>query len=241
MMKKLFSLALFFLFLLPLSAQQTVQFNADDGVKVTADHYVISTQKPYIILLHKEESGRGGYREIAPKLANLGFNCLAVDLRVGDEANFIKNKTHADALTNEKEISFAGAQKDIQAAINFVAQRSSQPILLLGSSFSASLALIEATNNFKIKGVVAFSPRELSESEMDVKELTHNIFVPVLALGTKMEFDDMAKLLSHVQKRHLSLFKPSQGEGSHGATSLWESNPNHKEYWMVLTQFFSRL
>lgn len=240
-MKRLFSLALFFLFWFPLKAQQTVQFTADDGVLVTADHYVISTQKPYIILLHKEGSGRGEYREIAPKLANLGFNCLAVDLRVGDESNFIKNQTHADAVANEKEISFAEVQKDIQAAISFVAQRSSQPILLLGSSFSASLALIEATNNFKIKGVVAFSPKELKESGINVKELSHNIFVPVLALGTRMEFDEMSNLLSHVKKQHLTLFRPSQGEGAHGATSLWESNPTHKEYWMVLTQFFSRL
>ncbi len=222
-------------------AQQTVRFIAEDGVEVTADHYVISTQKPYLILLHREGSSRGEYREIAPKLANLGFNCLAVDLRVGNEEAFIKNQTHLDAKVKDLPISILHTQQDIKAAIHFVAQRTSEPILLMGSSYSASLGLIEATHNFKVKGVVAFSPSELPGSGIEVKEAIQNVYVPILALGTKMEYTEMAQLLDQVKKRHLTLFKPTRGEGAHGAPALWESNPNHKEYWMVLTQFFSLL
>ncbi|HCX98816.1 MAG TPA: hypothetical protein DG754_01640 [Bacteroidales bacterium] len=221
-------------------AQQTIRFAAEDGVEVTADHYVISTQKPYLILLHQAGSSRGEYREIAPKLANLGFNCLSIDLRFGDEINFIKNQTAIDAVAKGKPLSMVDAQKDIKAAIEFVAARSQQPIILLGSSYSASLGLMEATHNFKVKAVVAFSPVEFS-NELSVKDSIHNIYVPILALSTKLEYREMSNLLRDVRKNHLILFKPSLGEGAHGAQTLWASNPNHKEYWMVLTQFFSQL
>jgi len=233
----LFTLVLF----INLNAQQTVRFTSEDGVEVIADHYVISTRNPYIILLHKAESSRGEFREIAPKLANLGFNCLAVDLRCGNESAFVKNLTYLDAETKSKSISMLDAQKDIQAAIDFVASRSQKPIILLGSSFSASLALIEATSNFKVKAVVAFSPGEYFNDSLNVRQSIHNIYVPILGLSTKMEYSDMSTLLGDVRKKHLTLFRPSNGEGRHGAEALWESNPNHKEYWMVLTQFFSQL
>lgn len=222
-------------------AQQTIRFTADDGVEVTADHYVISTQKPYLILLHQAGSSRGEYREIAPKLANLGFNCLSIDLRVGDEINFVKNQTAMDAESKGKPVSMVDAQKDLRAAIEFVAARSQQPIILLGSSYSASLGLIEATHNFKVKAVVAFSPTEFFNTSLSVKDSIHNIYVPILALSTKFEYPEMSNLLLDVRKKHLTLFKPSMGEGAHGAQALWASNPNHKEYWMVLTQFFSQL
>lgn len=222
-------------------AQQTIRFTAEDGIEVTADHYVISTQKPYLILLHQAGSSRGEYREIAPKLANLGFNCLSIDLRVGDEVNFVKNQTAIDAASKGKSVSMIDAQKDIRAAIKFVAARSQQPIILLGSSYSASLGLIEATQNFKVKAVVAFSPIELSNENLSVKDSIHNIYVPILALSTKFEYPEMSDLLRDVRKKHLTLFKPSLGEGAQGAQALWTSNPNHKEYWMVLTQFFSQL
>ena len=126
-----------------------------DGVTVTADHYVASTQNPYIILLHQAGYSRE-YRGC--KLVNLGFNCLAVDLRSGNEVNYVKNATAADAVSKGKSIDYIDAQPDIVAAIDFVSQRSKKPITLLGSSYSASLALVEATNNFKIKSVVVFSP-----------------------------------------------------------------------------------
>ncbi|HNV81473.1 MAG TPA: dienelactone hydrolase family protein [Tenuifilaceae bacterium] len=224
-----------------LFGQQTVTFTSSDGVTVTADHYVASTQNPYIILLHQAGYSRGEYRETAPKLVNLGFNCLAVDLRSGNEVNYVKNATAADAVSKGKSIDYIDAQPDIVAAIDFVSQRSKKPITLLGSSYSASLALVEATNNFKIKSVVVFSPGEYFGNELQVKEAIQKIYVPILALSTQTEYPSMCMLLDHVPNKHLTLFKPRNGEGSHGSKALWESNPNHREYWMALTQFFSGL
>ncbi len=224
-----------------LFAQQTITFTADDGVVVTADHYVVSTQKPYLILLHQAGYSRGEYRETAPKLANLGFNCLSIDLRSGNEVNFIKNQTAIDAASKQVSTSYTAALADIQAAISYVANRSNKPIILVGSSYSASLALVEATENFKIKAVVAFSPGEYFGDELNVKQSTSSICIPILTLTSRMEFADTKSLLDHVPSKFISFFRPTEGEGVHGSRALWERNPTNQEYWMALTQFFSGL
>jgi dienelactone hydrolase len=234
-------IVIFYLMVIPTLGQQTVTFISADGVTVTADHYVSSTQNPYIILLHQAGYSRGEYRETAPKLVNLGFNCLAVDLRSGNEVNFIKNLTALDAINKGMTTGYLDTRPDITAAIDFVFQRSKKPITLLGSSYSASLALIEATENFKVKTVVVFSPGEYFGQELSVKETIERIHLPILALSSLKEFPLMQELLDHIPQKHLTLFKPSLGEGIHGSRALWESNPNHKEYWMALTQFFSEL
>jgi dienelactone hydrolase len=221
--------------------QQTVTFQSTDGVEVTADLYVSSTQNPYIILLHQAGYSRGEYREIAPKLVNLGFNCLAVDLRSGYEVNFIKNQTHIDAKSKNLSTKYIDSRPDIKAAINFIASRTNKPIVLFGSSYSAALALIEATENFKVKAVVVFSPGEYFDNPKLIKESTQKLFVPVLALSSKPEFSEMEVLLNHIPKKHLSLFAPSTGQGVHGAKALWDNNNTCSEYWMAITQFFSQL
>ncbi len=222
-------------------AQQTVTFKTNDGVDVTADLYISNTKNPYIILLHQAGSSRGEFREIAPKLVNLNFNCLAVDLRSGNEINFIANQTALSARSKNVPINYVDAILDIKAAIAYVATRSSDQIILLGSSYSASLALVEATTNFKVKAVVAFSPGEYFNQNDYVKKSTTNLYVPILALSSRPEFSEMEALLSHIPKKHLSLFKPTSGQGEHGAKSLWESNRSSGEYWMAIAQFFSQL
>jgi dienelactone hydrolase len=223
------------------NGQQTVTFESSDGVEITADLYVSSTQNPYIILLHQAGYSRGEYREIAPKLVNLGYNCLAVDLRSGNEVNFIKNQTNIDAKSKSLPTKYLDSRPDIKAAINYIANKTNKPIVLFGSSYSASLALIEATENFKVKAVVVFSPGEYFDNPKLIKESTQKLFVPVLALCSKPEFAEMEALLNHIPKKHLSLFAPSKGQGVHGAKALWESNNSSSEYWMALTQFFSTL
>ena len=224
-----------------LNGQQVVTFKADDDVTVTADHYVTSTQNPYIILLHQAGFSRGEYRETGPKFANLGFNCLAVDLRAGGEINFIKNLTSIDAQELGVLADYMSAMKDITAALKYVSNRSKKPIILVGSSYSASLALIAATQNFRVRAVIAFSPGEYFGDSISVKELTKSIYVPVLALSTKLEYKDMAEMLNHISQKHIQLFRPSNGEGAHGSKALWERNPTSDQYWMAITQFIGQL
>jgi len=89
--------------------------------------------------------------------------------------------------------------------------------------------------------VVAFSPGEYFGEQLNVKQSTQNLYIPVLALSTRLEYDDMKKMLDHLNAKHLQLFRPSQGEGVHGSRALWERNQTSEEYWLALTQFFSQI
>ena len=95
-MKKNAWLTILFAFILNLNetmAQQKISFPAKDGIEVTADLYFLASDKPYVILLHQARYSRGEYIEIAPKIVNLGYNCIAVDLRSGNEVNGVVNET----------------------------------------------------------------------------------------------------------------------------------------------------
>lgn len=237
------SLAIFFISstIFCASAQEKVTFQSSDGLTITADNYVSSTQNPYIILLHQAGYSRGEYREIAPKLIKLGYNCLAVDLRSGKEVNFIENETATLAKEKNLPCSYLDALTDIHAAIDFVKQRTTKPIVLWGSSYSASLSLMIAPEELKVGALVVFSPGEYFNSDDFVKSKISKISIPILALSSKSENSDLTKLLTVVKKPLVTIFKPSKGEGKHGSGALWVSNPNNQEYWMAVTVFFSKL
>lgn len=221
-------------------AQQTVTFEAKDGLTITADLYVSSTQNPYIILLHQAGYSRGEYREIAPKLVNLGYNCLAIDQRSGDEVNYIKNETAARAKEKNLPTNYLDALPDVYAAIDYVKSKSDKLIVLWGSSYSASLSLITAPEKLKVSALIVFSPGEYFEPSNFIQSKISKISVPVLALSSKSENPELVKLLSVVPKQLVTIFKPSD-EGKHGSKALWESNKSNKEYWMAVTMFFSKL
>ncbi|MFM8431495.1 MAG: hypothetical protein ACKOA1_01750, partial [Bacteroidota bacterium] len=75
------------------SAQLTIQFPSKDGLTLTAQWYPVNESMPVILLCHQNRFSRGEYTETALKLNKFGFNCLAIDQRVGDEINGVKNQT----------------------------------------------------------------------------------------------------------------------------------------------------
>ena len=101
---------------------KTIVFDASDGVTITADLYMPHADKkhPFIVLFHQAASSRGEYREIAPKLAKLGFNSIAIDQRSGDGINNVDNETVMDALEKDKGIEYLDALVDLKSAIVYV-------------------------------------------------------------------------------------------------------------------------
>ena len=78
-----------------------VEFPAADELMITGDLYLAHEDKstPFIVLCHQANWSRGEYREIAPKLNELGFNCLAIDQRSGKSVNDIDNLSVKKALS----------------------------------------------------------------------------------------------------------------------------------------------
>jgi dienelactone hydrolase len=221
-------------------AQEKVYFNAADGLQITADLYETSKDNPYVLLFHQAGYSRGEYKQTAEKIIKFGYNCLAVDLRSGGEVNYIQNHTALVAIQQGYKADYLSSQQDILAAIKWVKERSEDPVILFGSSFSASLALLIAKDNQDVKAVIAFSPGEFFKPQLNIQSQLSGLNKPVFAAASKRETDYVNEVLKSVPSENKTIFTPKEG-GEHGSKSLWKSNPNNKEYWLALTMFFSKI
>ena len=223
-----------------LSAQRKLTFPASDNLMVTADQYLFDAGAPYIILFHQENSSRGEFREIAPRLVRMGFNCLAVDLRTGRESNFVQNETAALAQKNELKIDLLDAEIDMRAAMDYIEKMAlNRQYLVFGSSFSATLALKAANQNRRVAAVIAFSPGEYfsplkaTDWLKDFDRLTY-----VSYIGREEPF--VAELEKEIPAELLTKYR-QPGIGVRGAPALWSDNEQANSGWMSLMMFINKV
>jgi pimeloyl-ACP methyl ester carboxylesterase len=234
-----FFISLFFQ--LVAKGQRKVSFPSADGLTVTADLYLKDPAFPFILLFHQGNCSRGEYKEIAPKLLNLNYNCLSVDLRSGGKVNFIENETCLEAAGKKIPHSMLDARTDIQAAIRYAGQFNTTPVVLFGSSYSASLSLIEANRNPHVRAVVAFSPGEFFRPGLIVKEALKDFDKRVFIAITTAEYEYVVKMLTEIPDSEKTFFTPNNAQGVSGAKALWESSAGNQEYWLALFMFFKEL
>lgn len=239
-MRLLWSLGIL-LFATGAGAQLRITIPSKDGVKVVADLYGSAQDAPYVLLFHQAESSRGEFPEIAGRIVKMGFNCIAADLRSGGEMNFVKNETAQQAKDLHLPTEYLDAWADIKATINYAWKLSNKPVILLGSSYSASLCLIEGKDNKNVQAVIAFSPGEYFGDKLKVSSLISGMNKPVFAACTPREYPYMEQLFKGVPATEKTLVKPSKGKGRHGASMLWENSDVSDEVWLQLMVFFRNM
>ena len=233
-------MAAFLAVTLQLSAQRKLTFMTEDKLTVTADLYLYDAGAPYIILFHQENSSRGEYREIAPKLLKMGFNCLAVDLRSGKECNFVQNETAALAQKSNLTATLLDAEKDIRAAMDYIEKTAiKNQYILFGSSFSASLAMKIANQNKRAVAVIAYSPGEYF-SPVKVTDWLKDFNKLLYISSTKREQPFVTELVKDIPSQFLTIYQPS-GEGIRGSPALWNEHPQANDCWMSLMMFVKKV
>jgi alpha-beta hydrolase superfamily lysophospholipase len=219
---------------------ETLQFKSKDGLLITADFYSVEQSKNLILLCHRSHCNRGEYRETAPKLNKLGFSCLAIDQRSGMKVFGVINETSALAKQNGLATGYLDAKQDIESAVNYAYElNDKRPIIILGSSYSASLALLISTETDRIKAVVVFSPGEYLK-DVKLAEEIKSLAKPIFATGARKEIGEASKVLRFVNSKHITLFKPKV-DGFHGSKTLWESVEGHETFWASLEPFLSKV
>ena len=222
-------------------AQETVTFNAADGLKITANLYEVDSTLPYLILFHQAGYSKGEYRETAIKMIKLGYNILAVDLRSGDEINFVTNETASLARKTGKPNSMLDAKQDIIAAIDWAYHKSNKEVVIFGSSYSASLCLLVGEKDPRVKAIVAFSPGEYFKPQINMKESIKDLSKPAFIACSQREISYVMEMMAFVDTKYKTIFSPKQGIGEHGSKSLWKTCKTNKEYWLALMMFFNNL
>jgi dienelactone hydrolase len=239
-MKKILTIILLTTINQPSWAQLKLTFPAKDGLIVTADWYPVSSSLPVILLCHQNHFSRGEYNETALRLNKFGFNCLAVDQRVGDEVNGVKNETALAAKEKHLNPSFKDAEQDIVAALDYLYEKYKRPIIILGSSYSASLALKIAAENTKVAAAVVFSPGEYFETKNYIGSHIQTLTKPVFATSSRAEADSVTDLLKDVNARIKIQYIP-ESKGDHGSKVLWPDMPDNQAYWIALMSFLDRI
>ncbi len=225
-----------------LAAKNTIQMQTPDGLTVFADHYPAEKiSKGVVLLCHQAFWSRGEYAETAPWLAGLGYTVVAIDQRSGRKANGIKNKTAAQARKKGLKRGYLNAKIDLETAIKALTVKFSKDVILVGSSYSAGLALrLAGERHPGIKAVAAFSPGEYFKPKTYVQEVLPNISVPTLITGSKREVKKRTNWWEKAPQNKTTIFKPSV-RGYHGSRSLWKSKKGSKEYRKALQEFLSQV
>lgn len=240
----LFLAALFFFTFSSFASTDTISFNSEDGVVIVADTYIIDLEPttPVIVLFHQAGWSRGEYIDIAPKLNEIGFNCIAVDLRSGGKINSIENLTAKHAKESNLQTRYIDALPDILSAIRFVeSQFPKNKIIAWGSSYSAALVLYATGENPDlVDGALAFAPGEYfskqGKSKTWIKESAAKINVPVFITSAKNEKNNWSAIFDAIPSKQKSAFIP-ETKGNHGSRALWEQFDDSNEYWDAVNQF----
>ncbi len=217
-----------------------VAFKSKDGLLITADLYEISESKGMILLCHRSHCNRAEYRETAPKFNKLGYSCLAIDQRSGMKIFGETNETKSRAKELKLPTGYLDARPDIEAAIDYAyKQNKNIPIILLGSSYSAALALLISVSNKKVKAAITFSVGEHLKGVPLADEITE-IKIPVFATSAKKEIREVEEVLKNVDRQYITHFKPME-EGFHGSKILWQSVKGYESHWLELARFLDSI
>jgi dienelactone hydrolase len=219
-----------------------LQFKAADGVTVFAKLYTAEQPKALILLFHQAGSSKGEYAEIAPRLQKAGYSALAIDQRVGGTM-YGPNQTMA-GFTGKTD--YLGTLPDLEGALAWAkANSGGKPIILWGSSYSASLVfLLAASSSAKgsVKAVVAFSPGEYFSDKNMVKRAAAKLAVPVFVdqSSTGDEFGESRAIIEATKSTDRLLFVPRTG--LHGSSTLNPGkNPGGAEdNWTAVLGFLRR-
>lgn len=214
---------------------------SSDSIYVHANIYEFSKDAPVILLCHQARYNKTEYKDIAPKLMELGFNCIAIDQRSGGELNGLLNVTHENAVNKDLPVEFLDAEKDILSAIDFAYDKYGKKIILWGSSYSSTLALWIGLNSEKVKAVISFSPGDYFPEKGSLTDSLEKFNKPFWVTSSKEEEPELTKMLAKMKRTENQIQFIPKGNGEHGSKALWEEKPDHEEYWQAITVFFEKI
>lgn len=229
------SIALMLLAFMAQAQFTSVDLTTGDRHEVKADLFEGAAGGQGVLLCHQAKYSRGEYRKIAPKLVEMGFTCLAIDQRSGGTVNGVENETYKRAKAKRMPTTYIYAEPDIVAGIEYLFEKTGKPVIVVGSSYSASLVMMLARRNPMVAKVVAFSPGEYYD-HVNVSKSVAELTVPVFVSSTKSEAPGVKTLVSTMDQSLVTQFVPEDA-GKHGAKALWTDNPSSAAYWEALTQF----
>ncbi len=226
---------------------ETIYFPSSDGVQIAAELYMVHAKTaPFIVLFHQANWSRGEYSEIAPKLNELGYNCMAVDLRSGGRINDVQNITRQNALKAMKDTQYIHSLPDMKAAVTYATKNLSQgKVIIWGSSYSSALALkLAGDMPEQVDAVLAFSPGEYFTSQGKPRNFIASgamkISQPAFVTSARDEKNNWWGIYVAIPSDKKRYFLPKTA-GNHGARALWSKFSDSRDYWDAVEEFLKSI
>ncbi len=219
---------------------EQVILTAADGVKVYGrSREAIGEPKALILLFHQAGSSKDEYADIQRRLAAARYASLAIDQRSGGDL-FGPNET-VKALGHQG--SYVEAKSDLEAALAW-SRSGKLPVILWGSSYSASLAFLVAADHPGVAALLAFSPDEYFDGKPSVREAAHKLVMPVFVTSAQdsKEIAAARALLNVVPGDVRQQFVPVHG-GVHGSSTLIapRNSSGTEEAWTAVLAFLDKV
>lgn len=220
------------------TSSELTTLKAADGTVLGANHAAAEQPRALILLFHQAGSSKEEYAAIQPRLKAAGFSSLAIDQRVGGDL-FGGNQTARIAKVEDYRL----AKPDLEAALAW-AKDKGLPVILWGSSYSASLAFVVAAENpGAVAAVMAFSPGEYFDGNPSIREAAAKVKVPVFVTSSAeaKEVSEARAILAAVPAAEKVQFVPEQGV--HGSSILLaERNAAGAEAaWTAVLEFLGKV
>ena len=196
---------------------------AKDKTRVYGSFYRALNNNPKIALLfHQAGSNRMEYEPLLSSFHIAGFDTLTIDQRSGGTMWGADNAT-VKRLGASTE--YAEAYADLEAALEYAVKRKYKTIIAVGSSYSASLAIVLASRNpDAVDGVAAFSPGEYFEDKNRIKIAASKLTVPLYVTGATNEKQRVEEVLVKAGDNDVTFFQPLNA--LHGASTFrQDKNP----------------
>jgi len=212
---------------------------ANDKTRVYSRFYrALNNNHKIALLFHQAGSNSMEYEPVLSAFHIAGFDTLTVDQRSGGTRWGVDNMTvkHLGASTE-----YAEAYPDLEAALQYAVRRKYKKILVVGSSYSASLAIVLASKNpDKILAVAAFSPGEYFPDKSWIKTAAARLKVPLYISGAANERQRVEEVIIRADDNDVTYYRPAVSV--HGVSSLRKSeNPEgYKSNMENFSKFLGR-
>ena len=219
-----------------------IEFKSLDGLLISGDLYEIDKNKPVILLCHQAGYNKVEYADIAPKLNEMGYNCLAIDQRSGGSFAGKPNKTFQRAKEKGLPIEYIDAQQDIVSAIDLLNKKYNKKVIIWGSSYSSSLVLFELLQNKNVKGSISFSPGDyFGDKKPSLSTVFSKVEKPFFITSSKQEAVTLSALVDKKQLKENQIQFIPESDGFHGSRALWEGQEGADEYWEAIKIFLKKI
>lgn len=225
----------------PVVKTSEITFKASDGVTIYGRYYRAAAPRALILLFHQAGSSKDEYKTIAPRLASAGYSALAIDQRSGGDL-YGPNQT---VLALGHPANYLDAKRDLEAALSF-GERQKLPIILWGSSYSASLTVVVASEHVnEIRALAVFSPGEyFDQNPSMIRSAAAKVTVPFYVTSSKDASEiAAAKAILAASPSTLKVqYVPTTG-GIHGSSTLIASRDPQgaEDNWRAILAFLGQL